>query len=101
VTELSDPEATRSSPFEGDVFGGHDDYINDDFGKLPDTELAATLDDDDKDDNQEDQMNLENGWEPERPGAHTASPQTDEDPPNQQVGGDDQYFLMPLTFLQE
>jgi phage FluMu protein Com len=93
-TELSDPEATRSSPFEGDVFGGHDDYMDDDFGQLPDMELTATLGDDDNDDDeQEDQMNLENGWEPERPGARAASPQTDEDPPNQQVGGDDEQII--------
>ena len=58
-------------PFEGDVFGGQDDYIDDDFGQLQDEYEQPD----------EEEANLENGWEPERPGAQAASFQTNEDPP--------------------
>jgi phage FluMu protein Com len=83
--ELDDHE---HQPFEGDVFGGHDDYIDDDFGQLQDEDEQP----------EEEQANLENGWEPERPGARAASfqtneDQTNEDPPIQQAGDHDEPII--------
>ena len=66
-------------PFEGGAFTGHDDYmpVDDDyFGPLHNPD----------DDGSEMQVDLESGWEPERPGAQ-ASVQT-EDP--QQDGDHDE-----------
>ena len=83
--EVDNPEFTGGKPFEGDVFGGQDDYNDDDFGQLQDPESTGALEDDALEDD-EDQGNFESGWEPERPGARAASSQTDEDPPTQQVG---------------
>ena len=45
--DLDDQEA-KSMPFEGDIFGGHDDYIDDDFGQLQDLESASIKDDDEQ-----------------------------------------------------
>ena len=75
--EAGDQEA--HVPFEGDVFGGHDDYIDDDFG---DPEPRRIEDDEE----QEDQDILENGWEPERPGARAPALQNNEDAPSQPAG---------------
>ena len=66
-------------PFEGDVFGGHDDYIKDDFSQFHDPESEG-------DDEQEYHSNLESGWEPEWPGVHAPSLPINEDPPDQQLG---------------
>ena len=66
-------------PFEGDVFGGQDDYIDDDFGQLQDEDEQP----------EEEVANLKNGWEPKRPGARAASFQTNEDPTSQQLEAGD------------
>ena len=75
LTHIADQEAPKShehQPFEGDVFGGPDNYIYDDFGQLD----ASDPEDDDE---QEEQARFESEWEPERPGARAASLQTNED----------------------
>jgi hypothetical protein len=78
--EISDQEAM---PFEGDVFGGPDDYNDDDFGQLqPGDPESADIEDDDE---QEEQVNFESDWEPERLGARAGSLSFDEDPPSQDM----------------
>jgi hypothetical protein len=87
-SEIVDKELSDHDPqiFEGDFFGGHDDYMDDDdFGQLHDPESGYNEDDDS--DEEEEQPNLENGWEPERPGARAALLQT-EDPQEAHQAGD-------------
>ena len=89
VDDQEGPESNldRHEPqhFEGDVFGSHDNYLDDDFGQLHDPESGSI----DNDDEQEELDDLESGWEPERPGAQAASLQTDEDPTSQQDDHDE------------
>ena len=74
-------------PFEGDAFGGPEDYMDEDFGQnnvVLHGQLPELIDDPDE---EEDDMLtagqdavLEDGWEPERPGASvdvTAAAQAD------------------------
>ena len=84
--ELRGQEAPRSmtndrepQPFKGDVFGGHNDNMDDDdIGQLHDPE-SGSMEPEDNDD-LEIQAELENGWEPERPGAQAGSQQTEDLP---------------------
>ena len=66
--------------FEGD------NYIYDDFGQLQDEDDNYDQLQDEDEQHEEDLANLENGWEPERPGALAASY---EDPPSQEVDDHD------------
>ena len=72
-------EATESDtgnnpiPFSGDAFGNLVDYTDDDFGQVQQPILDREEDGDDEHEEDSNYDEPETGWEPERPGAHSAS----------------------------
>ena len=77
----------NTQSFQGHVFGGHDNYLDDDFGQLHDPDSGFINDDEE----QGELYGIENGWEPEWFGAQAESWQTNdsEDPTSHQANLDD------------
>lgn len=86
----------QPQPFAGDAFGGSKDYVNEDFGQVYDGGDDNLGHGDIEDDDEEGEpftaaqhIELETGWEPERPGARGVMVAHPEDmEPQEQVGHD-------------